>query len=83
MNKWEQFQTGAEQRERKKKKSKHKKQMKKEQIKRQWLNHEENVNNLIKIICNEKGVEFIEKDKWPYKKQPDNIIKICDEYICV
>ena len=82
MNKWEQFQTSAEQRERKKEEIETQKaNEEKEQIKRQWLNHEENVNNLIKIICNEKGVEFIEKDKWPYKKQPDNIIKICDEYI--
>lgn len=82
MNKWEQFQANAEQRERKKEELETiKKHEEKEKIKRQWLNHEENVNNLIKIICNEQSVDFIEKDKWPYKKQPDNIIKICDEYI--
>ena len=82
MNKWEQFQANAEQRERKKEELETiKKHEEKEKIKRQWLNHEENVNNLIKIICNEQNVDFIEKDKWPYKKQPDNIIKICDEYI--
>ena len=82
MNKWEQFQANAEQRERKKEELETiKKHEEKEKIKRQWLNHEENVNNLIKIICNEQSVDFVEKDKWPYKKQPDNIIKICDEYI--
>ena len=82
MNKWEQFQANAEQRERKKEELETiKEHEEKEKIKRQWLNHEENVNNLIKIICNEQSVDFIEKDKWPYKKQPDNIIKICDEYI--
>ena len=82
MNKWEQFQRNAEEREQKKElKEEVDKQKEKERIKRTWLNHEENVNSIIKIICQEKSVEFISKEKWPYKKLPDNVIKICDEYI--
>ena len=53
----------------------------KEKIRKTWLNHEENINSNIKLICQENNIKFIEKNEWPYNKQPDNVIKICDEFI--
>jgi len=48
-------------------------------LKETWLNHETNVRNRIKAICNRNGVEYIENV--PFKGKPDNTIKINDEYI--
>jgi hypothetical protein len=48
-------------------------------LKATWSNHEENVKNRIKIICNKHGVDYVEKV--PFKGKPDNTLKINDEYI--
>ena len=44
-----------------------------------WSNHEERVSNAIKTICSKHTVEYV--DKVPFKGEPDNTIKIIDEYV--
>lgn len=48
-------------------------------LKETWSNHETNVKNRIKAICNRNGVEYM--DQVPFKGKPDNTLKIKDEYI--
>lgn len=48
-------------------------------LKETWLNHETNVRNRIKAICNRNGVEYVENV--PFRGKPDNTLKINDEYI--
>ena len=50
-----------------------------EKMKRQWKEHEESVNQFIKKICSRYNIEYV--DKVPFKGNPDNAIKICEEYI--
>ena len=50
-----------------------------EKVKRTWQDHEDNVNKTIKLICQEESIVFIEE--WGHDKKPDNVIKICNEYI--
>ena len=50
-----------------------------EKLKETWSRHEENVKNRIKAICNRHAVEYIEKV--PFKGNPDNTLKIKDEFI--
>lgn len=44
-----------------------------------WINHETNVRNRIKAICNRNGVEYV--DNVPFKGKPDNTLRIKGEYI--
>ncbi|NOT74781.1 MAG: hypothetical protein HOP08_07615 [Cyclobacteriaceae bacterium] len=44
-----------------------------------WLNHEERVSNAIRAVCSKHTVEYV--DKVPFKGEPDNTIKIIDEYV--
>ncbi len=44
-----------------------------------WVNHEENVKNQIRMICDRNTIEYV--DKVPFKGNPDNTIKVCDEFI--
>jgi len=71
-NQNERFQTEKEERERIV-------QERIEKIKRTWQDHEDNVNKTIKLICQEESIVFIEE--WDHDKKPDNVIKICNEYI--
>lgn len=48
-------------------------------LKETWSNHQENVKNKIKLICSKYTIEYVEKV--PFKGDPDNTIKICDEFI--
>jgi len=48
-------------------------------LKETWSNHEADVKNRIKIICNRHGVEYMESV--PFKGKPDNTLKINDEFI--
>ena len=78
--KYEQFENNAREREHREIQEKAKQtQEKEERIKRTWQDHEMNVNNTIKLICQEEAITFIEE--WHHDKKPDNVIKICDEYI--
>ena len=48
-------------------------------MKEMWANHQENVKNTIKSICQSHTIEYV--DKVPFKGSPDNTIKICDEFV--
>jgi hypothetical protein len=49
------------------------------QMKETWAKHQENVKNTIKSICNKQTIEYI--DHVPFKGDPDNTVKICDEFV--
>jgi chromosome segregation ATPase len=44
-----------------------------------WANHQEATKNAIKMICERHTIEYV--DNVPFKGNPDNTIKICDEYV--
>ena len=50
-----------------------------ESMKKTWAEHQENVKQAIKMICEKHTIEYI--DKVPFKGSPDNTIKLCDEFI--
>ena len=80
ITKYEQFENNAREREAKKEEKKHRIiEEEKIQLKRKWQDHEDYVNQYIKLICQEEAITFIEE--WHHEKKPDNVIKICNEYI--
>ena len=48
-------------------------------LKETWNNHQENVKNIIKTICSRYTIEYV--DKVPFKGEPDNTIRISNEYV--
>ena len=50
-----------------------------ESMKETWTKHQEKVKNAIKLICERRTIDYI--DKVPFKGAPDNTIKICDEFV--
>jgi hypothetical protein len=46
-----------------------------------WLTHEESVENILKAICKKHVIEYINKEKLPFKGKPDNTIRINDEFV--
>ena len=48
-------------------------------LKETWSKHQENAKSAIKNICNKHTIEYIEKV--PFKGEPDNTIRICDEFV--
>ena len=44
-----------------------------------WTAHQETVKNIIKTICSRHTIEYV--DKVPFKGEPDNTIKISNEYV--
>jgi hypothetical protein len=44
-----------------------------------WGNHQELVQNTIKTICSRYTIEYV--DKVPFKGEPDNTIKISNEFV--
>lgn len=44
-----------------------------------WSNHQELVQNTIKTICSRYTIEYV--DKVPFKGEPDNTIKISNEFV--
>ena len=48
-------------------------------LKENWSIHQEAVKEKIKGICQRHIIEYV--DKPPFKGNPDNTIRICDEYI--
>lgn len=50
-----------------------------ENLKNTWSNHQEYVKQTIKTICNKHIIEYV--DKVPFKGDPDNTLKISDEFI--
>jgi len=50
-----------------------------ERLKKSWQLHEQVVKEAIRRICQKNVVEYVEKV--PFRGNPDNTIKICDEYV--
>jgi len=48
-------------------------------MKGKWAIHQESVKERIKRICQKYVIEYVENP--PFKGEPDNTIKICDEYV--
>ena len=48
-------------------------------LKETWINHEEKVRSTMKNICLRHGVDYL--DKVPFKGNPDNTLRINDEFI--
>jgi hypothetical protein len=48
-------------------------------LKETWGNHEVNVKNLIRNICGKHIIEYVEKV--PFSGEPDNTLKICEEFV--
>jgi hypothetical protein len=48
-------------------------------LKETWSKHQTNVKGLIKNICQKHTIEYV--DAVPFKGEPDNTIKICDEFV--
>lgn len=52
-----------------------------QRMKQTWQRHEKDVENLIRGICKRHQIEYIDKEKTPFRGKPDNTIQICGEYI--
>jgi hypothetical protein len=52
-----------------------------EEMKKTWKEHEINVEQNLKQICNKYTIEYIDKENVPFKGKPDNTLKIANEYI--
>lgn len=52
-----------------------------EKMRSTWLNHEARVENNLMAICKKHIIEYIDKEKIPFKGKPDNTIRLNDEYI--
>ena len=50
-----------------------------ERQKQTWRNHEENVKNAVKNICQSQLIEYVKEV--PFKGKPDNTIMIAGEYV--
>ena len=48
-------------------------------LKKYWAIHQESVKEIIKGICQKHVIDYVEKP--PFKGNPDNTIKICDEFV--
>jgi len=48
-------------------------------LKETWSKHQEKAKGLIKNICNKHTIEYI--DKVPFRGEPDNTLRICDEFV--
>lgn len=48
-------------------------------MKETWSNHQDNVRSAIRSIASKHTIEYV--DKVPFKGDPDNTLKICEEYI--
>lgn len=50
-----------------------------EKMKKQWSEHETNVQQTIKALCQKHLITYV--DKVPFKGNPDNTLSICEEFI--
>lgn len=51
------------------------------QMKKLWRDHEKQVEICLKNICTRHQIEYVDKEKVPFRGKPDNSIKICEEFI--
>ncbi len=70
---------GEKERRIKEKEEEHK--LEAQRLKETWSRHEIEVEGIIKGISQRHNIEYIDKEKIPFKGKPDNTVKICDEYI--
>ena len=56
-------------------------QKKFDDMKNMWKTHEARVNQSIKQICRKYAIDYIDKEKAPFKGKPDNTIRIANEFI--
>ena len=52
-----------------------------EAMKSTWLNHERRVEESLRTLCRKHAVEYLGKEKVPFKGKPDNTLKICEEFV--
>jgi uncharacterized coiled-coil protein SlyX len=52
-----------------------------EAMKQTWLNHEEKVEAVLRALCRKHAIEYLGKEKVPFKGKPDNTLKICEEFV--
>jgi hypothetical protein len=52
-----------------------------EKMRETWKNHEKKVEESIRGICSHHQIEYIDKEHLPFKGQPDNTLKIANEFI--
>ena len=52
-----------------------------EEMKSAWKEHENNVQNTVEDICARNNIEYINKEKVPFRGKPDNTIQIAGEYV--
>ncbi len=52
-----------------------------EEMKFAWKNHENNVLATIEEICTRHNIEYVNKEKVPFRGKPDNTILIAGEYV--
>jgi len=80
IKKYEEFESNAREREQKKIDEIEQEKLSQLQLlKRTWQDHEENVNQTMRLICQEEMITFV--DEWDHGKKPDNVIQISNEYI--
>jgi hypothetical protein len=49
------------------------------ELKETWAKHEDRVRHTVKTICLRHTIDYI--DKVPFKGNPDNTLRICEEYV--
>jgi len=52
-----------------------------EAMKATWLNHERKVEEVLRALCQKHTIEYMGKEKVPFKGKPDNTLRICDEFV--
>lgn len=52
-----------------------------EDMKRTWLDHEIRVEETLRALCSKHTIEYLGKEKVPFRGKPDNTLRICDEYV--
>ena len=52
-----------------------------ERLKKTWIDHELQVEEKIRNLCQKHQIEYIEREQVPFTGKPDNAVKICDEII--
>jgi hypothetical protein len=50
-----------------------------ENLKFNWKTHEDDVKQALKAICSKHNIDYVEKA--PFKGEPDNLLKIVNEYV--
>ncbi len=52
-----------------------------EALKNVWQSHEETVERRIQDICNRYNIEYVDREKVPFRGKPDNTLRIANEFL--